>query len=607
MAIKFSSLRKGLGLFKDYLLYSEERYSALSLFALGLITIAVLVACSFGMQWWFGTFWDAFMTFSSSLLLTKLWQFAIITAVIAVFNGLKSYLVDTLTTRWRRWLTRRLLLKLIPGDDGLVKNRGYLKLARFPDDIDNPAQRIQEDIQIVTEKMVNFILDFISSSIRLAFFTGMLWIVGGSLTILVFGASFTIPGYLVWIAILCALVGTLLKNAIGQKLGKINNQQKQSEAEFRSEMEDLIKNAENVSLENGDKFYQQAINSGFGEIITNSNAKKQVKTHLSIFETIYNNIMLIFPFLVTAPVYFLSKINFGQLMKIGMAFTEVTYALSWFSNSYQEFSTFYSSLKRLLKLEESLSEAQAQEECISLTAREQEDISIENLSIAYPNRAGESTAFIFQNLNISIPKNESTVIEGNSGLGKSTFFKAIAGSWHYGKGSVTIPKGKRILFLAQKTTFPEKKTLKEILDYPGTEAYSNERYAEVLSLVNLKELLPALNQRGNWGQRLSGGQQQRVAFARALLQNPAWLFIDENTSNMQHSLQAEMYQMLRENLPETTMISIAHNPEIASFHKSAVTFEGLDDQRQLIFSKGAVGQQQAQVEFDDNTIAAMSV
>jgi len=580
-----SIYKKGLRLFRNYFFKSDERITASLMLVGTVLSVIALVALTAAFPWVFGLIWAALSASNSALFVTGLAYFALWAGCMAVANTVKTYLAESLIIRWRKWLTESLLNKLLSDNQG--KNNNYLDLARFPEEVDHPQQRIHQDVRRVTKTTLISGLDFISATLRLGIFIGTLWVAGGSLSFILLGTAITIPGYLVWIAIAFALTGTFIKHKMGHKLSAINNANKVCEAEFRSEMELLNNQAESISQEQGEKYYNKSLKSKFKKNINTLNEKLKIKTMFVTFQNLYTNIALILPYIVTAPLYFLGLTNIEKLMQIGLYFGEVTTSLGWFADSYETLSAYQTSINRLDELEKSLDEGgeASKHRQIIFENKENNAVDIENLNLAIPKNTG-NTEYIFKKLNLKFKPKENTLIRGNSGLGKSTFFKAMAGSWRYGEGKIGMPQNSKIMFLAQKPSLPND-SLRAVLAYPkDRDTYTDKQYIKVLKQVgNMEELISQLDVVDQWSRRLSPGQQQRISFARALLAKPDWLFLDETTASLDPDSEIKMYQLVKNKLVNTTFVSIAHRPSVQFFHDKIVNFKGLDENGDLIITE----------------------
>jgi putative ATP-binding cassette transporter len=280
----------------------------------------------------------------------------------------------------------------------------------------------------------------------------------------------------------------------------------------------------------------------------------------------------ILPNIVAAPLYFTGLIQLGQLMQIGLSFGQVSSSLSWFVEAYEGISNYKTSIDRITELQHAFGKEglTANPKSIIRKEKNKDTLKIKQLSIMKPQAA--STQYIMRNLNLKLAPGEHLLIKGPSGLGKSTLFKVISGTWQYGEGAITVPSGKQMYFLPQKPTLPND-TLMAVLAYPEpVETYTQEQYSSVLKAVgNMDEFIARLQEKCAWAKELSGGQQQRISFARALLKKPDWLFLDEATASLDEESEQHIYSLIKE-LKDTTMVSIAHRQTVEKYHSRIVYF-----------------------------------
>ncbi|MFY7698171.1 MAG: ABC transporter ATP-binding protein/permease [Legionella sp.] len=558
-------------LLKEYFRTSKDKY--LSLFLL--ITIigsvfALVFIMSLFASWSVG-FWAAINAANMALYQASIGTFVALSAGYILTNIIQDYLIGLLAINLRQWLTTRLVGKYTS-----QQRHTYLELSRHPNELENPAQRIQHDVHIYIEQGISLSINLLQSLLTLATFLGTLWVIGGSITI--FGL--TIPGYLVWVAVIYSGIITTLTHFIGGSLAQFTNNQQNLEADFRSELEHLSNDAESIAQDRGEIYYQQSLVNRFKAILSNSYNILKIRIKLSALTAFYQQVTQILPYILAAPLYFTGAVNLGQLMQIGMSFGEIQLALSWISTCYESLIRFRTSAARLSSLENILDDkpiTSASSKAIITEAIDSNELSVKSLNIAYPS----STNFMIKNLNLTFKSGEDTLIKGRSGLGKSTLFKIFAGTWEYGDGTVSVSRGKRMCFLPQRPSLPND-TLKAILAYPEpSTTYTDEEYQQVLKDVgDLDDLLDQLDVKKDWS-KLSLGQQQRVSFARALLKKPDWLFLDEATASLDEENETKMYNLVKEQLKNTTFISIAHRSTVERFHSRTVNFT-IDTDRNFI-------------------------
>ncbi len=583
---KKSSLRKLFVLIKDYFVNSDEKLIAwLMLIGTALCVIA-LVALTAAFSWWFAGFWTILMAKALPAFLISMGEFAgLATAFIAV-NALKNFLINKLSMNWRKWLTKKIINKLFNSENN------YLDLKRFSENIDNIAQRIQEDVQSFVDLTLNLGADLLKSVLTLGTFVGTLWIVGGPLALAV---GIVIPGYLVWVALIVAIAATLITHFIGKSLAAKNQKAERAEAELRKDLETLNDDAENIAEEGAEEYYKTALEDKIEEINTNANQILKTQTKLVTFQNFYNQIANILPTILSAPLYFAGLIEIGQLMQVGMAFGQVSSSLSWFVESYEGLATYNSNIQRISQLENAFEKdgLDANPKLITRERQNQQGICIKKLDIK-PAKVS-STSHILKNLSLELHPGEHVLIRGCSGLGKSTLFKAIAGTWKHGEGEITIPLEKKFYFLPQKPTIPHN-TLRAVLAFPQlANTYTDEQYVDALKKVGtMEEFIPRLGEKTDWEDTLSGGQKQRISLARALLKKPDWLFLDEATASLDSASVAHVYSTLKKELRKSAIVSISHQKEVQEHHSKILHFKRKGDDKEIEVTEEILARKRSQ-------------
>jgi putative ATP-binding cassette transporter len=346
---------------------------------------------------------------------------------------------------------------------------------------------------------------------------------------------------------------------VGRRLIGLNFQQQRFEADFRFSLVRLRENAEGVALYHGEASEQGLLRGRFGAIMANWWELMRFTKHLTFFNVGYNQIAIVFPFLVSAPRYFAGEIALGGLTQIAGAFGSVSDSLSWFVNNYGSLTEWKASVDRLLTFHDALDQvavaSQRQATGIRVQTQPTPSLRAEGLSLALPNGRP-----ILSDAAFTIERGDHVLVSGPSGTGKSTLFRAMAGIWPFGEGMITVPEGSTLLFLPQKPYIPIS-TLRDAVAYPATGSdFGDDAIREALGAVQLSHVAERLDETRNWSMQLSGGEQQRLAIARALLHRPDWLFMDEATSALDSASEERVSALLHERLTDTTMVSVSHRP-----------------------------------------------
>ena len=544
---------------------SEERGRGIALLAAVVALNLSLVGMTVVLTYWQRAFYNALEqkdgpTFWSLLLLggdadgTWFPGFSVVAAVYILIAVYQLYLRQALEIRWRRWVTERYLAEWLA-------DRAYYRIALTDPNTDNPDQRIADDIRLFVQDTLGLGLGLMNSVVTLFSFIFVLWSLSGPLEVL--GVS--IPGYMVWIAILYSVIGTWLAHMIGRPLIRLNFLQQRLEADFRYALVRVRDNVEGVALYGGEADEKRGLQDRFRELMRNWWGIMVAMKRLTFFTAGFSQVASIFPIVVAAPAYFAGRIPLGGLIQTSSAFGQVQGALSWFVDNYARLTEWRATVERLTGFTRAIAAARGAEDGVRATRAAGDApgdaVTMQDVTLALPGGR-----VLVEGASLRLGKGEAVLVTGASGSGKSTLFRAIAGIWPFGRGSVQVPEGARVLFLPQRPYLPLG-TLRRAVCYPLDAAEVPE--AEIraaLSSVGLPQLADRLDEEDAWDRRLSGGEQQRVAFARALLAKPDFLFLDEATASLDPAAEEALYALVKERLPGTAILSIAHRPAVARFH-----------------------------------------
>lgn len=492
-------------------------------------------------------------------LLYQVWM--PLAAVYIASNVIEFILVSVFKIRWREWTTLRLVARWL--DDGT-----HYRLQFNGGAVDNPDQRIQEDVNKYISTTYSLTISMISQISTLVSFAVILWGLSAALTLP--GSDTRIPGLLFWAALIYAAFGTLVAHKIGRRLIPLNFQQEQYEANFRYALARLREFAEPVALLAGERAEKNQLNNRFGSVIRNFFSIISVQKWLTAFTMLYGSSNSVIPYVVAAPFYFVGQITLGVLNQTAGAFGRVDAALSFFIDRYTTLADYKAVVDRLTSFDQSIDAAVSRRKDTKITPvhSTQPDITIPALSLALPD--GRQIAAI---TDLSFRKGERTLLVGPSGSGKSTLFRAVADIWPFGAGQIHTPLGENVMLLPQRPYIPIG-TLRGAISYPALEGmHGDEAIRTALDLVRLPQLKDRLDDEANWSQILSGGEQQRLAVARALLAKPDWLFLDEATSALDEPLEDAVYAAIRSVLPQTSVVSIGHRSSLIDNHDRRIAME----------------------------------
>lgn len=540
---------------------SEEKWKAWGMLAAIIFLSLGSVYLSVQFNEWNRVFYDALQNKNFPVFKQQLFKFTWLALIFIVVSIYKVYLTQGLEMNWRRWMTNQYM-------DKWLHNHAYY-YTEHQHQVDNPDQRIASDLSALTSGTLSLSLGLLSSLVTLFSFVTILWSVSGPISFMLGSHNITIPGYMLWFALLYALVGSVIVGFIGRPLVKLSFNQEWFEANFRFGLIRIRENSDAIALYHGEKSEKKQLTDNFEAIRSNWWSSMRVTRRLNFASSFYGQFAIIFPILIAAPRYFSGAIQMGLLMQISSAFGQVQDSLSWFINAFNDLASWKACVNRLAGFNAAIDQVNAQPRNIALGDAKRGDLQLENLTLTLPN--GNP---LFSSVSASLATGERVLVAGPSGCGKSTLLRAIAGVWPYGTGEINTAENKKQLFLPQRSYIPIG-SLREALTYPEETSleYTDERLCEVLEWCNLGYLQPVLDQYANWSQRLSPGEQQRLAFARAMLIKPDILYLDEATSALDDDTEQRMYTLLLEKLPKTTVLSVAHRNSVAKYHQHCWRFK----------------------------------
>ena len=528
------------------------------------LQVGISVRLSFFNRDWFDAIQKKDEAAFWSLLLTV---FCFWAAVAVASNLIEYYFEAVLKISWRRWLTQRY------GDNWLGRG-GLYRMGLVGDGADNPDQRIADDVRGFIENTYAYSIQLIATLSNLVSFSIILWSIPAEFVIP--GTSVVVPGLPFWVALLYASLGTWLTHLIGRPLIRLDFMKERYEADFRFTLARLREYGEQISLLRGERSERDRIGNRFGNIVRNYFDIVYRQLKLSTFTSSFFQASVVIPYIIVAPYYFLGKISLGQMSQTAGAFGRVESSMTFFIARYSSLAAFKAIVDRLTSFGEAIEKAAAlgtKPPRIDANRSATHDLQLRDLALSLPG--GREIVKLDA---LDLKAGRATLVNGPSGSGKSTMFRAIAGIWPYGAGTIAFPAGEdghpvEVMLLPQRP-YIAAGTLKRAASYPAVEGdYTDEQVREALTKARLPQLVDQLDVEDAWGQRLSGGEQQRLSIAHALLAKPKWLFLDEATSALDEKLEGEIYRMLKQELPDTTIVSIGHRSTLVDLHDERIEMQ----------------------------------
>jgi len=551
---------------------SDQKWKARALLASIIALNLALVYMAVLFNDWNKLFYDALQEKNATVFWAQLTRFAWLAFGFIILAVYKFYLTQLLVMRWRAWMTNHYLTRWL-SNQAFYKME-LLRFAAAPNaaghNPDNPDQRIQDDISQFTGDTISLTMGLLNAVVTLASFVGILWGLSGDFAFTLAGRSFDIPGFMVWMALLYCLVGSIITHYLGRPQIKLNFEQQRREADFRHHMVRVREYSESIALDRGEEVERKQLDNRFGLVLGNYLALIRAQKRLVWFTSFFGQAAVVFPFVVAAPRFFSGAIQLGVLVQISSAFGQVQGALSWFVDNYSSLAAWRATTDRLTSFEASFQALALTGK--GLSATDSEVLNSQDLHLELPN----GTVLLDQT-HLQVQPGDSILLSGPSGAGKSTLFRALAGIWPFASGHLNRPADS--MFIPQRPYFPNG-PLRNALAYPqDASQYSDDDLRAALASALLPDLAGRLDEVGAWSQVLSGGEQQRLAVARVLLKKPRWIFADEATSALDEPAESLIYKTLLAHVKQAhgAIISIAHKPDVGAFHASRWVLQKLPD------------------------------
>ncbi|MBR0696855.1 ABC transporter ATP-binding protein/permease [Bradyrhizobium lablabi] len=540
---------------------SEDKWAGRSLLGAVILIELLLVGNDVLVNQWRNRFYNALQNKDWDGFKREMLVFCALASISVVLGVYQLYLNQWLQIRWRNWMTNKYLA-------GWMHGANHYRMQLAGDAADNPDQRMSDDVKLFVSQTLAIGVGLLSSIVSLASFVVILWGLSAAAPFLLFGGDFSIPGYLVWAALIYAIFGTILTQWIGSPLVNLNFDQQRLEADFRFNLVRVRENSEQIALLKGEPAEHERLSERFARVIGNWYGIMSRTKRLTAFTQSYAQAAVVFPFVLAAPAFFADKIQLGALLQTSEAFGKVQDALSFFVSVYRTMAEWRAVVARLDGFEGTIGSAEklaSDPASIRTAPAAGAEITLPQLLVRLPNGAPLVSANHF-----SFRPGERTLVTGPSGAGKSTLFRAVAGIWPFGNGAIEIPTDAALMMLPQRPYLPIG-SLHAAVVYPGEAAqYDAGRVGDVLAAVGLPQLATRLDEEAHWNRMLSLGEQQRLGIARALLHAPNFLFLDEATASLDEPSEAALYRLVTERLPATTIVSIGHRSTLDTFHERKV-------------------------------------
>ncbi|TYG34344.1 ABC transporter ATP-binding protein/permease [Lonepinella koalarum] len=513
---------------------------------------------------WYKAMYDALQNSNENIFWIQMVVFSVLAAINISNVLLLYYLGQRFTIQWRTELNRQLV-------DKWLDKQAYYKTQYVYNQLDNPDQRIQQDIQSYVSNSLSFATGVISSVVSIVAFTQILWNLSGEMMV----GSITVPHAMVFLVFIYVLVTSVFAFRIGRPLIQLNFANERLNANYRYSLIRIKEYAESIAFFRGENMERNILFKQFDKVIGNVWKMVYMTLKLSGFNLMVSQVSVVFPFIIQASRFFSKQIQLGDLIQTSQSFGRVQSALSYFRNAYDEFAGYRAVLNRLTGFHSAIEQATQPTE-VKLHPLESA-VRFEQVSVKKPT--GET---LITDLTFELPQGSSLLIKGPSGAGKTTLLRTIAGLWSHANGDIYLPQ-QSALFLPQKPYLPQGRLI-DALFYPNLAPDNVDlvQAADTMRAVQLGHLSDKLEQENDWTRVLSLGEQQRLAFARLLITQPKIAFLDEASASMDEGLEDAMYRLLHERLPNTTIISVGHRSTLNVHHQQQLEIDPVNHRWQLI-------------------------
>ena len=497
---------------------------------------------------WYNNMYTALQEFNQTVFWEQMILFCFIAGFSVAAALISYYLNQRFSINWIEWLNTELLEKW-------MDKRAYYKSQYMGNNLDNPDQRIQQDIQSYVKTTLSLSTGVIDAVTSMISYTILLWGLAGPMSLL----GIEIPRAMVYLVFAYVIFTTLIAFWLGKPLIRLNFANEKLNANYRYSLIRVKEYAESIAFYAGEKVEKSRLYEQFRAVIDNMWDIVFRALKFSGFNLVVSQISVVFPLLIQVSRYFEKQIKLGDLMQTLQVFGKLHSNLSFFRNTYDSFAEYKATLDRLTGFHYSVEAAQKQSKT-DITDHPT-DVIFQHLSVKSP-----MGKILIKDLNLTLTQGNSLLIQGQSGVGKTTLLRTIAGLWSYAEGKIFCPQH-NTLFLSQRPYLPQGNLLTALYYPDTTENVDLAKITRVLEQVQLAHLQDRLEQEQDWSRILSLGEQQRLAFARLLLHKPTVAFLDEASASLDEGMEYAMYRLIREELPNTTIISVGHRSTLVPLHQ----------------------------------------
>jgi putative ATP-binding cassette transporter len=542
-----------------------DRLAWILSFTLVALVLANL-ATQYGINLWNRAIFDALEKRDSATVLYLSGIFFPLAAASVIFGVMNVWARMSTQRRWRAWVSDAVVSRWL-------RNGRYYQLNLVSGDHQNPEGRLTDDLRVSTDAPVDFVVGVMQAGLSALTFIVVLWTIGGELTVPVGGSTITIPGFLVVAAVLYAILASGAMTIVGRKFVSVSETKNQAEADYRYQLTRVRENGESIALLGGEEEERAGLDRSLGAVLRRWRELCRQHMKTTVVSQSSSLIAPVVPIILCAPKFLDGSLSLGQVMQAASAFTIVQGAFSWLVDNYPRLAEWNASARRLASLIvslDALEQAETGDAFNRIKRGETTDAAMKLLDLSVSLDDGTA---VVDDTEVVIKKGERVLIAGESGTGKSTLVRAIAGLWPWGGGEIEIQKDARLFLLPQRPYVPTG-TLRRAAAYPGAaEDWELKEIVAILEKVGLGHLKDRLEEDAPWDQTLSGGEKQRLTLARVLLHRPDIIVLDESTSALDPKSQDALMKLLSDEMGDLTIMSVGHRPELEQFHSRKLVLE----------------------------------